>query len=352
MPAQAAKKPFLWGSRPIWKQIATIPITPGLQAPSTKIPKNGWLAKMRYRLVGTATVTIAGTAGTPKLQNIVSNIQLSVSGNYQYRNVDLETLILKTNLQTFGSLDPVFSGPGYQAYNPASATAQAFSIALSDSIALNTELNADEFLLAAQARNYDLILDVNFGASASIAANTETAAIAGVLVVEGMYFLDPDYNEFDAPDPSTVQQLIDDKSFTNVVVGDNVIPVNPINGPEYLQLCFKPVFNNVIDTPGPASALTRVRLRVNNQQDIFDIQAVDLAAEQFEKYGRVLPFGYYVLDFLNDISLVNAMSAVRTRVLSTATLGSLELILTVASGTVTANSMIKLVKRLRNPAVA
>ena len=351
--AQQVKKPFLWGSRPIWKQIAQVPITLGLQAPSIKIPKNGWLSKIRYRFAGAATVTTAGTAGVPNFQNLISMLVLSVSGNYQYRNCDGESLALKTNLQVQGANDPVAAGPSFLAYSPTSLVAnQPFSYAFSDCISLNSELNADEFLLAAQARNYDLILDIAFGSAASVAANTEVATFSGVLYIEGMYFLDPDYAEFDAPDPTTVQQYVDDKSFTNVVVGDNVIPVNPINGPEYMQLMFKPVFNGLIDVPGAASKMTRIRLRVNNQQDIYDIQAPDLAAEQFEKYGRVLPFGYYVLDFMNDISLVNAMSAVRTRVLSTATLGSMELILSVASGTVTTNSVIKLVKRLRNPAVA
>lgn len=348
----ANKLPFLQGTRPIWKAIASIPITPGLQAADVKIPKNGWLGKLRFQHSGTATVTGAGSAGSPLLQNIIGSYVLSLGGNYQYRNIDGESLMIKAEIEFAGNGDPVLNGPNYTTYNPASATAQPYFYDVWDTIALNDGLNADECLLAAQARNYDLILSLFFNPVSSVVANTEVVTLTGTLTVYGWYFLDADYNTFQAPDDSYVQQVIDDKSYTAVAVGDNVIPVVPINGPEYWGIAFQPIYNNVVDTRGPTSATTRVRLRVNNGQDIMDLSAQALADENYKMFGRNLPRGYYYIDFLSDTSIVNAVSPYRTRSLSTVTLNQLELIVTVAAGTTVSNSRIKLIKRLRNPAVS
>jgi hypothetical protein len=353
-------QPFLYGTRPTWRKVAQIAYTAGLAIPATKFPKYGYLAKVRYRFVLSVNVTTAGSAGTPKLQFLFANYNISLNGNYQYRNMDGESLALKNSLQQGYANEPTTSSLNYTNYNPASATAQTVQYTVSDDIALNDGVNADKFLLAAQARNYDIILGGTFGANPSgtapgptggIAANTEVAAITGTLYVEGLYFLDPDYTKFAPPDGTQVQQILDDLTYTNVSVGDNVIPIVPINGPQYLQLCFKPVFNGVIDTQGVNSKVTNVRFRVNNAQDLYDVSAQTLYQENYDHYGRTPPFGYYVLDFLDDISLVNAVSAAGTRVLSTATLASLELIVTVASGTTVTNSLIKLWKRLKNPAI-
>lgn len=349
----AATKPFLQGSRQIWKKVAAIAFVDGQSPPDTKIGKAGYLGALRFRFVGAANVTVAGTAGTPKLQNIIKNYQLTLSGNYQYRNIKGESLQVCHSLRApSGSNDPVTNDRAFLNYNPASATNQTISYPVKDNIALNQGVNADEFLLAAQARNYDIILSLTFETANNIRANTETVAFSGTLYVEGLYQLDPDYSVFMAPDLTFVQQIVDDWSFTNVVVGDNVININPINGPEYMQLLLGPVYNNAADVVGPTSATTNFVLRVNNGQDIFNIPAQDLAAENFEFLGRALPFGYYLFDFENDISLNNAMSPFRTRLVSTATLNSLELIVTVANGTTVTNSTMKLIKRLRNPAIA
>lgn len=354
---QQPKLDFLLGTRLVWRKIAQITVTPGLAAPTLKIPKTGYIGVMRHRIAGTVTVSAAGTAGTPNLQNIIASSVLSLSGNYQYRNIDGEQHWLKNNLEFAGSNDPVSSSPAYLAYNPTSATQQNISLPLRDSIALNDRENLDQFLLAAQARNYDITYDVTYGSLASIAANTETFSASNLVhYIEGLYLLDPDYSKFMTPDLSTVQQLLKDSSFTNVVVGDNVVPVTPINGPQLIGLGVQCKYNNVIDLPGVNSHTTNFRLRVNNGQDLYDIPAQDLAAENYERYHRALPFGYYYFDFLDDQGGVNEVTngpqgPFFERALSTATLSALELIVTVASGTTTTNSMIKLFKRYRNPAI-
>lgn len=349
----AQLKPFLQGSRQIWKQIAAIPFAEGLQAPDTKIPKNGYLGSLRFRFVGNADVTVAGSAGTPNLWMVIGRYLLTLSGNYQYRNVDGESLLVMDSARApFGSTDPVLGDPSYLNYPPQTTGNHAISYTVKDDISLNSQVNADEFLLAAQARNYDIILSLTFGSAAQIAANTETAAITGTLYVEGAYQLDAVYSEFEAPDLTYVQQIVDDASFTSVTVGSNVVPVNPINGPEYMQLLMQPRYNNAIDTQGPNSATTSLILRVNNQQEIWNTTAQALVSENFRHLGmRQLPLGYYLFDFMDDVSLQNAMSPYRTRLIGTGTLNSFELLVNVASGTTTTNSRLKLIKRLRNPAV-
>ena len=353
MAATKQLQPFLRGTRGVWRKIAQIPVNIGLAAPTTKISKNGFLGILRHRITGTVTVNGAGAAGVPNLQNLISSMVLSLSGNYQYRNIDGERMWLWDNLQNVGYADSVAGSPSYQNYNPTSATQQSVSLPLRDCIALNSQYNLDTFLLAAQARNYDITLDVTYGTLAQIVAGNETInATALTHYIEGYYMLDADYTQFAPPDLSTVQQLLKDDAFTNVVVGDNIVPIVPINGPQLLGLGFAAVFNGVRDVQGVSSKLTNMRLRVNNAQDLIDIPIQDFDDENFDLYGRSLPFGYRYINLLDDVSINNAVSPYWTKALATATLSSLELILTVAAGTVvTGTTGIKLFKRYRNPAI-
>ena len=59
---KATLYPFLFGTQEQRVPIAAIPLTPGLKAATVRIPKNGYLAKMTYRFVGSVTISGAGTA--------------------------------------------------------------------------------------------------------------------------------------------------------------------------------------------------------------------------------------------------------------------------------------------------
>jgi hypothetical protein len=101
------------------------------------------------------------------------------------------------------------------------------------------------------------------------------------------------------------------------------------------------------------SNISRVRLRLNNNQDMYDYSLQALQQSNFEHYGRTLPLGWYVLDWLDDIGLVNAVSPIGRNIISTEKISALWLIVTVNSGvTVTAPSVIKLLKRVKTPAVS
>jgi hypothetical protein len=357
--------PFLFGTQEQRVPIATIPVTPGLKAATVRIPKNGYLCKMIYRFVGSATVGTVGTAGTPNLFNLLANVALSYNGGFLYRQVDGESLYVMNCARRAGSFgvagatgpntNPVTGGRAYANYVPTAAATTAVGFVIEDDIALNSQVNADRYLLAAQARNADITLDVTFGSLASVYANTEVlSSLTGTLYVEGLYLLDPDYTKFAQPDLTRVQQIITDTSFTSLTIGDNTVPVVPVNGPKYLQLFFKIQCNGVPDPGGLASYTTRVQLKINNGLNRYDMSPQALQQENDAQLGRnsALPTGWYMLDFLDDASINNAVSMVGRNVISTEKIANLWLVTTLATGTnLTANNLIKLIKRVEMPAI-
>lgn len=366
-PANGAptRLPFLWGTQPQNIPIAQINVTPGLKAPTQRIPKNGYLLKMLFRFSGNANVTAAGSAGTPNLLNLIGNYLLSYNGGFQYRNLDGESMYVMNLGRFAGANDCVQGSPNWKNYNPNSATNQTVGFVVEDEVGLNIYANADKYVLAAQARNADVVLDITFGSAASIAANTETVAISGTLFVEGLYLLDPpSYARFEEPNLRRVQQIEVDTSYTQVVVGDNTVSVVPVNGPRYLELYFKGQFNGVGDTQGFSSNISRIQLKINNGMNRIDMSSQALAQENIRELKRnlvgptaaqtnaALPPGWYKLAFLDDVGVNNSVSQVGRNVISTERIAELWLIVTVAQGTnLTANNMIKLIKRVELPAV-
>ncbi len=351
--------PFLFGTQEQRLPVASIPVTPGLKAATIRIPKNGYLSKLIYRFVGSATVSAAGSAGSPNIFNILSSVNLSYNGGFLYRQCDGESLYVMNCARRVGNyganFNPVTGSRAYSNYNPASATTQAVAFCIEDDISLNSQVNADRYLLAAQARNADITLDVTFGSIVSILANTETvSSLTGTLYVEGLFLLDPDYSRFSQPDLTRVQQIITDTSFTAVNIGDNTVPLVPVNGPKYLQLFFKGQFNGVADAGGLNSAITRVQLKINNGLNRYDMSIQALQQENDAQLQRSfsLPPGWSMLDFLDDASINNCVSMVGRNVISTEKIANLWLVLTVAAGTnITANNQIKLIKRIEMPAI-
>jgi hypothetical protein len=362
---KASLYPFLFGTQEQRVPIATIAITPGLKAATVRIPKNGYLCKMLYRFVGSATVGTAGTAGTPNLFNLLSNVALSYNGGFLYRQVDGESLYVMNCARRLGAFgvggaagvnnNPVTGGRAYANYNPAATGTTAIGFIIEDDIALNSQVNADRYLLAAQARNADITLDVSFGAIASVYANTEVlSALTGTLYIEGLFLLDPDYTKFAQPDLTRVQQIITDTSFTALTIGDNTVSIVPVNGPKYLQLFFKVQTNGAPDPGGLASVVTRIQLKINNGLNRYDMSPQALQQENDAQLGRnsALPTGWYMLDFLDDASINNAVSLVGRNVISTEKIANLWLIPTIATGTnLTANNLVKLIKRVEMPAI-
>jgi hypothetical protein len=366
------KFPFIWGAQEQYVPIAAIPVTPGQKAPTVRIPKNGFLLELLFRFVGNANVTAAGTAGTPNLLQLIQNYVLSYNGGFMYRSISGEDIYVMDLLRNQG-VDAVLGGPSYKNYAPQTvATTNNVGFVMRDYVGLNTGVNADKYLLAAHARNADITLDVTFNpnpsgtfVSGGIGANTETAQITGTLFVEGRYLLDPaSYARFDKPNLRRVQQIENDTSYTQVVTGDNTVSITPLNGPKYLGLAFKVVANGVPDPQGYSSFVSRVQLKINNGLNRYDVSSQALAQRNCNELHRIqcgtlaapnnaaLPPGWYYLDFLSDASINNAVSQVGRNVISTERIASLWLVVTITPGTpLTANNIIKLIKRVELPAV-
>lgn len=369
---QRRKWPFLWGAQEQRIQVAAIPVTPGLKAATVRVPKNGFLSELLFRYVGNVNVTGAGSAGTPSLLNLIQSYVLSYNGGFQYRNMDGSSLYVMDLARNAGP-DCVQGGPNWKNYNPASATNQTVGFVVRDYVSLNTQANQDKYLLAAHARNADITIDIQFAANPSgtfvpifgIGANTETATVSGTLFIEGIYLLDPpSYEKFERPDLTRVQQIEIDYSFTQLVVGQNTISIVPLNGPKYMQIFLQGIFNGTPDTQGFNSSLTNFELKINNGLDRINVSPARITQENMDQLFRIqvgptasqtnaaLPPGWYMFDFLNDVSINNAISIAGRNVISTERIASLWLMPTIASGTIlTANNMFKIIKRVDLPAV-
>lgn len=365
------KLPFLWGTQEQRIPIATIPFVAGAKAPTVRIPKNGYLSKLLFRFIGNANVTVAGTARvTPPIWNLISQYVLSYNGGFQYRNMDGESMLVMNMRRCFGA-DVITNGPTYKTYTVTSVTNQTIGFIIEDEVNLNTQVNADKYLLAAQARNADITLDITFDSGGNVSlSNGETVAFSGTLFVEGLYLLDPpDYVHFDEPNLRKVQQILTDTSYTNLVIGDNTVPIVPVNGPKYLDILFLLQYSRasgaapVVDTQGFSTSCSRVQLKINNGLNRYDMSSQALAQENCRQLGRAscmpalatnaaLPPGWYMMNFLDDASINNAVSMVGRNVISTEKIANLWLIPTIASGTVIGSgAVIKLIKRAELPAV-
>lgn len=343
--------PFAWGSREYNRPLFSIPFVSGALAAQQKILKSGWIAKTTLQLSNaTATVSAAGSAGTPSLYGLIQSYRLAFNGGFLYRSLDGECLQMIAEVETFGSIDPYSGSPQFANYLPASATAQPIGFVLEDDIALNLGANVDKFLLAAHARNADITLDITFGTAANVAANTETVTFVGTFLFQGVFMLDPNYQHFALPDLGSVQQWILDAGYAGtLVVGDNTVNLTPVQGPQYLQLLFKIALSSTtVDPQGVTPALTRLQLLINTGEPYIDMPGSILHYRNTMFYGRKLPAGWYVLNFLDDIGLVNTASSVARNVLSTDYIATLQMIATIAAGTtIAAGNVVKLLKRLK-----
>ncbi len=269
--------------------------------------------------------------------------------------------------------DVVLGGPNYKTYSPAATGNTTIGFLLRDYVSLNTQANQDKYLLAAHARNADITIDITFAPQPNgtfvpiygVGANTESATITGTLFIEGLYLLDPpSYTKFDKPDLTRVQQIEVDYSFTQITSGQNTISILPLNGPKYLQILLKAIFNGVPDSQGFNSGISNFELKINNGLDRINMSSQALAQENCNQLSRVqcgtiaapnnaaLPPGYYLFDFLNDVSINNAVSIAGRNVISTERIASLWLMPTVMTGVnLGANNMFKIYKRSDLPAV-
>jgi hypothetical protein len=356
-PQQRQLRDFGQGTREIRLPIGQIAFAAGgtFQMPNGgPIPKSGFLSSIYYTFIGNVTVGTAGTSGTPTLYNFLQNISLTANYGYQYRNFDGETLRLFNLLnEPNGVLDPFSSAnPAYKNYDPTSATAQAVQFSLTDNIGLNEGINYQDFLVSTQTLDSDLILQVTFGQITAPRANTEViTAVSGTLYADGLWFSVPDRSVFAVPEIRYVQQISSGDSGlgTGIAAGaPNVVNLTPVQGPRYLQLAIKVTANGVPDPANSATAIQSFELRANNAESLFIQSAVRTIMRQTEYFGRALPAGWFVFDFLHDVNLLNAKGPFGRNIVSTQLYSTLWLIVTTLGGLAVPASF-KIAKRIAAP---
>lgn len=346
--------PFAYGTSRKPVPVGVIPFTAGTTQ-QLKIPKAGFLSRLRFYFVGAITFGTAGTTAVVPLWNLIQNYSLANSLGYSYRNMSGDSLAFCNRIFTKTYQDPILGSPLWVAPNNASTTAnQTISFALRDEIAFNDGLNFDKFMLSAQTLDNDLILSFTFAAITALNTNTSVvSALSGNIYVTAEYYTVPDVTKYALPDTSVVQQIIDDSTYTAVVAGDNYVHLTPIQGPEFLGVGMQFTLAGVQDPLTEATNVQRVRVVVNGTDTIMDWSAADLIQFYVERFGRSPSYGYLYLDFSDDLGMANAMGPVERLAFSTQAYSQIDLLLTLSSSaTVTAPSGIKLVKRMQSEVAA
>lgn len=343
--------PFAYGTSKKYVNVGTVAYANGATS-QIKLPKSGFLSSVELAFNGTATVGTAGASGSPSPWNLIANYSLTANLGFQYRSLSGDRLYFRNQLQNGGSNDPVTASKTFKNYNPTSASAQTVAFVLTDLISLNRGLNFDKYMISCQTLDQDTYISLTFGAPSAIVANTEViTSVTGNFVITAEFYTVPDTSKFALPDTSIVQQIIEDASYTSVVASDNMINLTPIQGPEYTTLAFKVTVNSVPDSADYASQVSRVRIFANATDPIYDLTGQQLLQMQFDHYGRALPAGWFVLNFLDDISLVNAVGPVERLALSTQAYSQLTLDVTL-TGSVSGSSSIVLLKRMQSEVAA
>jgi hypothetical protein len=349
--------PFAAGTREIRLPVGQLAFSAGatVQMPSGgPIPKSGFFAAYYLTYIGSVTVSVAGTAGTPNIWNVLQNVNITANYGYQYRNLDGDSLRFMANINLpFGGYNVPNGTATYQNYNPASATAQAIEFSLTDNIALNEGINYQDFLISTQTLDSDLIFQVTWSAiNGAINANTETInALTGTLYCDGLWFSVPDRTKFSVPKISFVQQISSGDSGlgTTVAAGvANTINLTPVQGPRYLQLALKVTENGSPDPATYGTYMQQFELKANNAESLFIQTAQRAIARQTEFFNRVLPAGWFVFDFLHDTTFINAKGMYGRNIISTQLYSTLWMIVTTLSTMPTPTS-IKVVKRIAAP---
>lgn len=344
---QAQLLPFAYGTSKKYVNLGTIAYSAGATS-QLKVTKSGFLSSIEAAFNGTVTVGTAGTSGSPTPWNLISNYNLTANLGFQYRSMSGDRMYFNNQLQYRGANDPVTASSTFHNYNPASATAQTVAFVLTDLISLNRGLNFDKYLISCQTLDQDTYVSFTFAATSAIKANTEViTSVTGNFTITAEFYTVPDTSKFALPDTSIVQQIIEDTGYTNVVAGDNNVSLTPIQGPEYTTLAFKVTINGVADTADYASQVSRVRIFANATDPIYDWTAQQLLQMQNDHYRRNLPAGWFVLNFLDDISLVNSVGPVERLALSTQAYSQLTLDVTI-TGSVSGTSTIVLLKRMQS----
>ncbi len=352
----APKKAFALGTTlfpvPISGVGGPLSYSSGGQSILTPVPKTGFLGRLRYNFTGTVTLSAAATGSVPSgyqlpIWLLLKNYTLNNSLNYPYRSLNgWDVWFWQQIINPQGGGDPISSSLNFKGVNLASATTQNVAFSFVDEVWHNSGVNFSRYLLSAMTTSNDLTLTTAWNIPTSLnqyAYGASVSAATGSFQVSAEYLTVPNPQVYQWPRRNLIQQIVGDPSFNTAAVGENVINLTPIQGPEFLGLGIQ-----VVDaSTGPDfSHVTSVQILVNGSIPLYNYGLADLIQGYEMTFRRSPANGYLYLDFSNDLGLVNAMSHTHRKVLSTAKYAQISVVVNLAAGfTGGAGAYINLFKR-------
>jgi hypothetical protein len=321
----------------------------------TPIPKTGFLARLRYLVTGTLTVSHAWAAAyTVPIWRVINNYTLQNSLNYPYRSLagdDIREWVRVTN--PTGSNDPLINSLTYLAPSAAADATVPFSFCFEDPIGQNDGVNFSRYVLSAMTTSNDLTIQINWATDASLTANlgdgTSTfSAYTATCAVSAEYLTVPDPTEYQWPRRNLVQQVLGDPSFNQPAVGLNVVNLTPIQGPEFTGLGIQVVnAGGTVDTLALAtSGISEIDIYVNGTIPLYQFTLADMIKRYEAEFQRVPANGYLYIDLGSDLSIPNVMSHTHRKVLSTSKYSQISVRVTLNNNfTAGAGARINLLKR-------
>jgi hypothetical protein len=321
-----ALKPFAMGTTLFPVPISGLggPLTYSANGISTltPIPKTGFLGRLRFQVSGTiAFSTVATATYVVPLWRIIQNYTLQNSLNYPYRSWNSDDVWFAQQIETDTGFDPLIGSSLDTQPNPLTVTTvQNFSFTFVDEIWNNSGINFSRYLLSAMTTSNDLTINITWANATALQQNSAViSTLTAAIAVTAEYLTVPSPKIYQWPKRNLVQQMVGDPSFNAPKAGQNNINLTPIQGPEYLGLGIQVVDSGTPDTLLAATTkIQSINILVNGSIPLYQYTFADLVSNYERMFRRAPNYGYLYLDFMNDLSVVNAMSHTHRKVLSTA----------------------------------
>jgi hypothetical protein len=336
--------------------------SPGGSALLTPIPKSGFLAVLRYTMRGVWNLATPSTDSGQNAQltdplGLIKNYNLANSLAYPYRSLsahDIAQVQAVTSVQglqgpTTQSL--TYSPGGFFSTGTNNTDPQEFQVVWEDLIGHNGNLNFARYVLSAMTTSNDLTITFQFVDTTALAklftlpAGATLGSVQATISVSAEYLTVPDPTVYAWPNRKLVQQWLGDASYNTPQQGLNTINLTPIQGPEFLGLGIEVVDRGANVSYDLNSPVSGVDIYVNGTIPLMQFTLADLVMRYERMFGR-RPDRYLWLDFSNDLGLVNAMSHLHRKVLSTSKYSQISVNVTLNDNfTGGAGSYINLLKR-------
>ena len=295
------KFPFVQGTRRRTQTIGAYPVTPGQPLPTIQIPQVGMLSKIRIKLEGTITQTIAAATVSPLgYASLFGRIRVNA-------NLGSASIVDATGagIELSNYWHSPSAGPVRNVYGNAAAANQV-------SYGLNIPINANDRnllqvgMINLQAEQVRVTLDIVPAAlNAFLTAGGGVLTSALTLYVQYEYWDVPDPTQYQLP-PATLCRLLEDSNIPITVTGEQVYVVPRLG--TLVQMSEYFVFGanmaNLVSLANPVSQIDSFRIRVNKTDTWFtqDDRFAEMEEQEFynSAVGSFMRPGVRTWDFFHS----------------------------------------------------